>query len=281
VQSQTRTRVRADPGWHTSVSIDAKASRKPVPNDVIHSAARALEIVDCLAANADAVTARQLSVKLGIGLPTVYHLLNTLTYAGYAEKINTGYILSGDKISNLYASFMRSLRAEPVVVSAIHRLAIITRETVYAARLVGESAVIVSVAEGSQAVRVGNLYPGLRGNEYARAAGKILLAFLPEEHLETYIRHTSMTMLTPHTIIDPAELRSELQKVRENGYAIDREGFAEGVCCLSVPIMRSGATAPSIAISVTIPSHRFDAAWRAHLHSLQEMRRELESAAGC
>jgi hypothetical protein len=43
-----------------------------------------------------------------------------------------------------------------------------------------------------------------------------------------------------------------------------------------VPIMRSGATAPSIAISVTIPSHRFDAAWRAHLHSLQEMRRELE-----
>ena len=260
------------------MSIDANASRRPVPNDVIQSAARALAMVDFLASNVDAVTARQLSAKLGIGLPTVYHLLNTLTHAGYAEKISTGYILSGDKISTLHASFMRSLRVEPAVVSAIHRLAASTRETVYAARLVGESAVIVSVAEGSQAVRVGNLYPGLRGSEYARSTGKILLAFLPEERLETYLKHTSLTKLTPHTVIDPADLRAELLTVRENGYAVDREGFAEGVCCLSVPIMSSGTAVPSIAISVTTPSHRFDQAWPAHLHSLQEMRSELESA---
>lgn len=260
------------------MSVDTKASQKPAPNDVIQSAARALEIVECLASNDDAVTARELSAKLGIRLPTVYHLLNTLTHAGYAEKVSTGYILSGEKVSNLYASFMRSLRADPAVVSVIHRLAAITRETVYAARLVGESAVIVSVAEGSQAVRVGNLYPGLRGNEYARAAGKILLAFLPEHRLDSYLRHTSMTMLTPHTIVDPADLRAELLNVRENGYAIDREGFAEGVCCLSVPIMGRGRTVPSVAISVTIPSHRFDEAWAANLRSLQKMRRELESA---
>lgn len=259
------------------MSIEASASRKPAPNDVIQSAARALEIVDCLASNGDAVTARELSAKLGIRLPTVYHLLNTLTHAGYAEKVNTGYILNGDKISKIYASFISSLRAEPAVVSAIHQLAAITRETVYAARLIGESAIIVSVAEGSQAVRVGNLYPGLRGNEYARAAGKILLAFLQEERLETYIRHTSMTKLTPHTTIDPANLRSELLKVRANEYAVDREGFTEGVCCLSVPIIRNGTTVPSVAISVTIPSHRFDEAWAVHLHSLQEVRRQLES----
>jgi IclR family acetate operon transcriptional repressor len=261
------------------VSGDGKASRKPAPNDVIQSAVRALEIVDCLASNADAITARDLSAKLDIRLPTVYHLLNTLTHAGYAEKVSTGYVLSGDKISNLYASFMRSLRAEPAVVGGIHRLAAITRETVYAARLVGESAVIVSVAEGSQAVRVGNLYPGLRGNEYARAAGKVLLAFMPEERLDSYLRHTSMTKLTPHTITDSGDLRAELLNVRENGYAVDREGFAEGVCCMSVPIVRRGATVPSIAISVTIPSHRFDEAWVAHLRSLQKLRRELESMA--
>jgi IclR family transcriptional regulator, acetate operon repressor len=135
------------------------------------------------------------------------------------------------------------------------------------------------VAEGSQAVRVGNLYPGLRGNEYARAAGKVLLAFLPEERLDTYMRHTSMTMLTPHTITDPTYLRADLLNVRKNGYALDREGFAEGVCCLSVPIMGRGATVPGVAISVTIPSHRFDEAWAAHLRSLQKIRRELESAA--
>jgi IclR family transcriptional regulator, acetate operon repressor len=255
------------------------ASQKPAPNDVIQSASRALEIVDCLASNADAITARELSAKLDIRLPTVYHLLNTLTHAGYAEKVSTGYVLSGEKVGNLYASFMRSLRAEPAVVNAIHRLSAITRETVYAARFVGESAVIVSVAEGSQAVRVGNLYPGLRGNEYARAAGKVLLAFLPEERLDSYLRHTLMTRLTPRTLTDPAGLRAELVSVREKGYAIDREGFAEGVCCLSVPVVRSGTATPSIAISVTIPSHRFDEACAAHLRSLRKMRRELESMA--
>jgi len=261
------------------VSVDVKASQKPAPNDVIQSAARALQIVDCLASNADAVTARELSAKLDIKLATVYHLLNTLTHAGYAEKVSTGYVLSGEKVGNLYASFMRSLRAEPTVVKAIHRLAAITRETVYAARLIGESAVIVSVAEGSQAVRVGNLYPGLRGNEYARAAGKVLLAFLPEERVDSYLRQTSLTRLTPHTTTNPAQLRTELVNVREDGYAVDREGFAEGVCCLSVPVVTRGKAMPSIAISVTIPSHRFDEAWVPHLRSLQKMRRELESMA--
>jgi IclR family acetate operon transcriptional repressor len=259
------------------VSTDPPAGRRSAPSDVIQSAARALEIVDSLAAHVDAVTARELATKLGIKLPTVYHLLNTLTHSGYAEKVGTGYLLSGDKISHLYASFMRSLRVEPAVVSAVQRLAGRTRETVYAARLIGDSAVIVNVAEGSQAVRVGNLYPGLRGNEHARAAGKVLLAFLPEDRLDAYIRDNPMTRLTPHTITDHDALRAELMTIREHGYALDREEFVEGVYCLSAPVMRNGSAMPAIAISVTIPSHRFEATWEAHLLALQEVRRDLES----
>ena len=45
-----------------------------------------------------------------------------------------------------------------------------------------------------------------------------------------------MEAYTPSTITSFEELTAELERVREHGYAVDREEFDEDFCCVAAPI---------------------------------------------
>jgi IclR family acetate operon transcriptional repressor len=60
---------------------------------------------------------------------------------------------------------------------------------------------------------------------------------------------------TPHTIISAEQLRAELDRVRERGYAIDDEESTIGVRCFAVPVLDAQREAIA-AISVSGPTAR-------------------------
>lgn len=245
------------------------------PKDLIQSAQRALLMVESVARGTEPATPKQLAAELELGLATVYHLLNTLVYMGYLERVNGGYVISAAKIHSLYNAVGASYAVDNRTVLAVNHIAELTGETVYAARLIGLAVVIAVVAEGSQAVRVSNLYPGLRGNEHARATGKALLAYAPLATIEEFLgRPGGFRAMTSTTIVNPDELRAELVKVSKNGYAIDNQEYVEGVGCISVPIRRRGQE-PTVAISITVPAHRFVATKDQYLKILKENVRQL------
>jgi IclR family acetate operon transcriptional repressor len=74
---------------------------------------------------------------------------------------------------------------------------------------------------------------------YCSGLGKVLLAALPQEHLESIIMDGELIALTPQTITDRNQLRVQLQQVRDIGFAIDdRESQAE-MGCVAVPVFDS------------------------------------------
>jgi DNA-binding IclR family transcriptional regulator len=125
---------------------------------------------------------------------------------------------------------------------------------------------IVDVVEGRRAVRVAGVQIGLRGNAHARASGKALLAFGPGARVEEYLGG-ELHPVTLHTIADKPALRDEFERIRGRGYAVDREVFLEGVCCIAAPCLDPDGTA-STAITVTIPADRFDQVMDEALASL-------------
>ena len=63
---------------------------------------------------------------------------------------------------------------------------------------------------------------------------------------------------TNHTITTPEALRTEMEKTRRRGYAVDDEEYEEGLRCIAVPLL-DAQRLPVAAISVSGPSFRVTA----------------------
>jgi IclR family acetate operon transcriptional repressor len=74
---------------------------------------------------------------------------------------------------------------------------------------------------------------------YCSGLGKVLLAALPQDQIESFIMEGDLVALTPYTITDRASLRAELTKVRLMGYALDDREIRADMRCIAVPIRDS------------------------------------------
>jgi IclR family KDG regulon transcriptional repressor len=70
---------------------------------------------------------------------------------------------------------------------------------------------------------------------HAGCSSKVLLAFLPEETIESVIAQ-GLPAVTPRTITDADTLRRELAEIRSRGYAVSFEETDIGVAGISVPV---------------------------------------------
>lgn len=112
---------------------------------------------------------------------------------------------------------------------------------------------------------------------YCTAIGKVLLAHLDLLEIDAYLATAPFVRLTPATVIDPDELRTQLTLARERGWATEIEETSQGLMCLSVPIVDQGGKARA-AISVSIvESHPQEYALQARLPFLLEARHRIEN----
>jgi DNA-binding IclR family transcriptional regulator len=122
--------------------------------------------------------------------------------------------------------------------------------------LIGDSRVCVAQVESRQDLRrvieVGRPFPA-----YAGAAGKVLLAHLPDEAMEAALQRIKLVRLTPHTITERAALLRELKKVRRNGFAIGYGERIPGGAGIAVPV-RDGHEEVVAALSFSMPSSRYE-----------------------
>lgn len=91
---------------------------------------------------------------------------------------------------------------------------------------------------------------------HAGAAGKIILACLSTNRLNQIVSR-GLPAFTPNTITDAEELKSELKKIRKQGYAFSNSEFAEGGVAFAGPILDSENTVIG-CINIVIPADRFN-----------------------
>lgn len=102
-----------------------------------------------------------------------------------------------------------------------------------------------------------------------------MLATMCKADQEEYLSKP-LDACTPHSITDPDVLRLQLQKIREQGYAVDDEEAEEGLRCIAVPI-RSQEGGLLGAISISGPKERMTAdilpkyseMLKAHVHDIE------------
>jgi DNA-binding IclR family transcriptional regulator len=78
--------------------------------------------------------------------------------------------------------------------------------------------------------------PGAQLEAYCSGLGKVLLAALPEAELDDFVAEGDLIALTDRTIVDPDALRTQLNDIRAQGYAVDDREIRDDMRCVAVPI---------------------------------------------
>lgn len=148
-----------------------------------------------------------------------------------------------------------------------------TGERSYLARRDGER-LVVTDSYGRQGLpKVPGLPETLCAERHAVAIGKVLLAFQPPEASAPVERLRGYTRAT---ITRPAALTRELDRVRAAGYALDREEFAAGFCCLAAPVLDESGRAVA-ALGVSVPAARFSLTGAALVRQVVRVARDLSA----
>jgi DNA-binding IclR family transcriptional regulator len=108
---------------------------------------------------------------------------------------------------------------------------------------------------------------------YAGCSSKVLLAYFDKEAIDRVLAG-DLRPMTPHTIVDAAEIREQLQRIRQQGYAVSFEETDEGVAGVSVPI-RDARDRVIAGLSVSGPVTRVNASTIRDYtgHALEAARR--------
>jgi DNA-binding IclR family transcriptional regulator len=91
---------------------------------------------------------------------------------------------------------------------------------------------------------------------YCTALGKVLVAFGPPA-VRKRVLDLPMKPFTPMTVTEPRELSRQLTRVKEQGYAVDREEITRGIICIAAPVFGPQQDVVG-ALSVTFPAYLSD-----------------------
>jgi DNA-binding IclR family transcriptional regulator len=234
------------------------------------SLAKALALIEALAANSHPLTANQLSRGLKITRPTVYRILSTLAEHGFVirEEGGPSYRLSF-KLLDLGQRVLEGTDLLGAARAALRKLGAQCHETVHLAVPENGRMVYLDKLEGTGPFcthsRLGRSVP-----MHCTALGKAVLAFLPPQKIQMVLMRHGMPKHTPRTIIRLPCMERELARIRRLGYAVDDVEFEEGVRCVGAPIFNHSGT-PLAAISVSAPLSRMPL---AKTHEVGAMVRE-------
>ncbi len=224
---------------------------------ILLSLRRGLRVLEAIAISNGTATAKWLSQETGIKIGTCYHILRTLEDEGYVVRLPGSRFGLGSRVAFLHDNFRAHLAPSPELLDILSRLHAEVGETTYISGWYGDNIVLQRYLEGTNAVRVRSLEIGYAGFAHARASGKAILAFLAEERIRTYLAAHPMARRTANTITDADQFIEHLKQVAIQGYAVDLEEFADGVCCVSAPIFDRSAF-PVGAYTISLPANRFE-----------------------
>lgn len=228
------------------------------PYNLVQTIERASSILDILGQSPHGVSIRELSLKLKLPKGTIHRLLSSLSYLGYVRQDpKTRNYLLGLKLVELGQLLLGQLDLRKEAESFLKDLAERTKETVHMVILDRHEVVYIDKVETDHhtgGLRMASRV-GLRNPAHSCAVGKVLLAALPEEALNSFIKEKGLPKRTEGTITNLAQLKEHLNLVRAQGYAIDDEENEKGIRCVAAPIYNE-AGKPVAAISISGPAFR-------------------------
>lgn len=233
---------------------------------------RAFEVIEALEREHSAGPSR-IAEEIGVSRATAHDYLTTLEATGYVVNEGGSYRI-GYRFLGLGS---RRKYRSPLFNAARAPLRKLSEETgdLCQVGIEEDGEWVLLHNDGDTSTVDMGTYPGLRFAIHTQAAGKVMLAYMPGERVEEIIERHGLDPVTEHTITDPDELRDELHRIAEDGYAVDSDQQDVGVSIIAAPILVTGEILGTISIACPTGRLQNDEYRRARTRAVVETADEV------
>lgn len=212
------------------------------------SFSKLFDLVELLAQSHNGMTGKELSEASEVPLSTTFRMLKFL--------VDHDFLRVDRGIYTLGVGFVRwgnvACKQNPLIKAArpvLEELSHQTLETVHLAKLHGDKIIYIDKVEGKRPIGMGSLI-GKLNPLHCTGVGKAIFAFQTPEMQAKLLNNIVYTRFTETTITTAEAMQTELDLIRQQGYAIDNCEHENWVYCIAAPILtRSGECIAGISIS--------------------------------
>ena len=227
---------------------------RPKRNYDITALQRGLRLLHLFSESPRGLTAKQVAALSRLPVSTVHRFLANLVTAGFLNRDGEGTHHLGIACFSIGQAAVGQLDIRRLSLPYLRELNQQTRETIHLTVRHGLSAVYVEKLDSPEPVhihsRIGAAVP-----LHCTAVGKVMLAYMSPEEQDRTISQIDLKRQTPNSVGNVQELKTELYRVRKNGYACDLEEHELHIRCVAAPIWDHTGSVQS-SVSITAPTLR-------------------------
>lgn len=221
----------------------------------VQSIDRAVAILKCFSPRRPEMGISDLARATGLSTSTTHRILASMQANGLVRQTPQRRYALGPLLVQLARSGAFPTTLGDAARGPMHELRALVDETVGLHELLpGNRRAVVDQVESHHALRRTYTELGVPIPLVYGAPGKAMLAFLPAAEAEAVLAEP-IAPVTPATITDRAEVRAELARVREDGYALSFSERTPGIRTVAAPVFDHDSRVVG-SISVSAPESR-------------------------
>ncbi|CAL9640001.1 IclR family transcriptional regulator domain-containing protein [Streptomyces griseomycini] len=229
----------------------------------VRSFERGLAVLRAFDADHPARTLSEVARVCGMTRAAARRFLLTLADLGYVHTDGRLFRLT-PRVLELGYSYLAGFTLPEIAGPHLEQLVDRVRESSSLCVLDGDDIVYVARVPTrrimSEAITVGTRFPA-----HLTSVGRVVLASLPDEEIDARLSRTDLRPHTSHTVVSARALRTELLRVRRQGYALVDQELEEGLRSVAAPVRdRDGTVVAGVNLAV-----------HAGRTSLDSVRRDL------
>lgn len=260
-----------------TIDDDGAAAPALHPRDRIAGIERGLAILELFDRERPALTVTEVARHADMTRSAARRHLLTLASLGYLASDGKRFSLT-PRVLKIGWSYFDSSPLPALLRPYLQRVTAVTGEAVLASVLDGSDVVFIA-RNGSNRVLSSGFALGARAPAQLAVAGILLMAFEPAEKLDAWLDALVLVPFNPHTLIDKALLRGEIEAARRQGYALLEQQQQVGVRGIAVPLRdRRGRLVAALSISMPMGGETARQALARVLPVLQENANALIAA---
>jgi IclR family transcriptional regulator, pca regulon regulatory protein len=242
----------------------------------VQSLDRGLAVIRAFGPETSELTLSDVARATNLTRAAARRFLLTLTDLGYVRTDGKLFALT-PRVLELGYAYLSSVSLPEVAQPHLERLSAQVHESSSVSVLDGADIVYVARVMVSRimtvAINVGTRFPA-----HATSMGHVLLAGLSEKDLDAYLEAATLDAFTRHTITSPEALRTEVARVRAQGWALVDQELEAGLRSIAVPLHgRDGRVVAAMNVSTQASRGTAAAVRREVLPALQATAARIES----